>query len=295
MEHSIEPELLSPVPRKTRPREESLASGALLYRFGMVLLIGVGIGLFVFFCLQLVMGITAPANGVVRGFRAGADQPAPQGSSGPNLPAGSGGGTPSQRTSIMDYTFRVDGRDYQGSAQIPPAQIELMQQDTPIRVRYVPFFPDQMNRPALPNDLFWGSVGMVGLITLVAELLIGTLCWFTFALPNRQQELCRTGKAGIATVMRKEVWGAGANGYVVHYRFEPEPERPKPGASDEKSAKPGAEVLGEMRVPQAFYEEVDDGDKLTVLYSPSDPQSSVLYKPSMFAVVPATYADRRTG
>jgi len=45
-----------------------------------------------------------------------------------------------------------------------------------------------------------------------------------------------------------------------------------------------------MRVPREFWEDLEEGDRLTVLYSEHNPDINMLYLPGSYAVVPLTYA-----
>jgi len=68
-------------------------------------------------------------------------------------------------------------------------------------------------------------VGVLGLVTLLTNVVIGTLCWFTFLLPRTQRDLCRYGRTAVGTVIRNEALGSGTPTYIVHYRFEPRPDK----------------------------------------------------------------------
>jgi hypothetical protein len=296
MDQTIEPELLSPIPRRTYYRGRGIFLLVLMFQFAMVLLIGLGFAMFVYFCLQLTLGNSPPIDGHITAIKMPEDTSSADPETIKALTTNARNAV-IPRLPVLEYTFTVNGRDVEDSTTIMLAQIKLLPQSDAIRIRCLPFLIELGHRPILPNDTFWGWVGILGLITLVTNVVIGTLCWFAFVLPSRQRALCRAGHTAAGTVIRKEAWGMGGNTCIVHYRFELTNDRRRARAAptaerdeSKQSEPPGIEVIGHMRVPKSVWDTLDAGDKVTVLYSPNDPETNVLYQSAMVAVVPSTYA-----
>ena len=294
MDYTIEPELLSPIPRRTRHRNRGDLILTLVFQFSVLLLVGLGLAMFVYFCLQLTLGNSPTIEGRIVEIKTPettatetpeAEKPLATNARDAVVP----------RLPTLEYTFTVNNHQIDGSTTIMPQQIKLLPDSNAIRVRCLPYLVSLGYRPILPNDTFWGWVGILGLITLVAEVVIGTLSWFAFVLPARQRQLCRYGRPAPGTVIRKEMWGSGT--CVVHYRFEPHAGTLAPDAMDTaKNAeagsqeKPAAETLGHARVSKEFWEKTEAGDKVTVLYMPKDPDRNALYLPGMYCVDPGAFA-----
>jgi hypothetical protein len=296
LDHTIEPELLSPIPRRTYYRRRKMFLLVLLFQFGMILLLGLGFAMFVYFCLELTLGNSPPLHGRILAIKMPQDTPSADPEAIQSLTSNARNAV-IPRLPTLEYTFNVNGREIEDSTTIMPEQVKLLPESDAVRIRCLPYLIDLGHRPILPNDTFWGWIGILGIVTLLTNVVIGTLCWFAFVLPSRQRELCRSGYTAAATVIRKDVWGMGGNSCIVHYRFELDADRRRPGAApsgerdkSEESEQPCVEVIGQMRLPKSFWDHLDAGDKVTVLYSPKDPENNVLYQPGMYAVVPSTYA-----
>ena len=166
----------------------------------------------------------------------------------------------------------------------------LPESDT-VRIRCLPFLYELDHRPILPNDTFLGWVGILGFITLLSEIAIGTLCWFAFALPRRQRDIYRHGLASVGTVTRLEALGNTGSASTIYYRFEirDDPRNPPKVVQaghegDNNSRIVNPENLGEMRITREQANSIHVDDNVTVLYLPKDPDMNVIYKFGMYRV-----------
>lgn len=288
MEHTIEPELLGPLPRTTVHRDPRILTGNLAFRFLMVLLIGLGIGVFIYFCMNLTLITNPTAEGRITAVKL-PDAAAPEtGSPEDNIKAAAKNALPVKSPTI-EYTFTVSGRDYSGSMAMSQQQFSMIGQADKVKIRFLPLFTELMHRPILPNDTFLGWVGIVGIVTLMSEVAIGTLCWFAFVLPDRQRDLFRIGMPAEGIVTRTEYWGQGGTSCTIYYRFEikNDPNNPPKVIPGRRKGQRASKVvhkegLGEMRVTREEADSVNVDDKLTVLYLPDDPDKNVIYKFGMY-------------
>jgi hypothetical protein len=180
---------------------------------------------------------------------------------------------PGANDSRFDVTFTYDVGDRvrdTGYGRIDSGGVAppLVGQTLPIRTLVAGPF-----RRAELRDGAGGASGLV-CVGLFATVWCGSVAVFTavaWLAPVFDRRLVRDGNVAIGTVSEKRERKSGRNVYrEILYRFQ---------AHDD------AEQSGVSRVSPEVFERSSAGDRVTVIFRPSDPSRSTLYEASNYEVV----------
>ena len=256
--YAIEPELLTPPPRRIVARKEPTLS--LEIRLVLILV----------FLLPICLGGLALNRYILFKYRI----------------QNFGEQTTGQITQIEEpgsdeagkvyYTFRVGKEKYE-SLDAGSAHDFNLKLGGPITVNYFPENPELSELPLLSRSLPFAA--LVG-ITLGVNGLICMILYLCFIEPRIERGLYRCGEVaeGKVTAKTEKISPADNDGpaqshYTVEYAFTPDPLT---------SSEP---VLNSASVTAEEYKTVDIGDSLTILYSPRKPKRNRSYRLGGYKVV----------
>lgn len=192
------------------------------------------------------------------------------------------------RSFHIDYMYSYAGIPLSGSESVSYADYCNMYEGETVTIKILDKYPNLIPLLMVSTEERSAKLGGIYFYTVVIVAVALFFWWATFLFPARQKRIYAYGTPTIGQVIRKiqderprdrryERWNSTTNDYTdikeyiyyVVYRYRTER---------------GDQHEGSMLIPNDAWNDVETGDKVTVLYLPEKPSTSVLYKYGPFQV-----------
>jgi len=173
----------------------------------------------------------------------------------------------------LHYSYSLNGRTYKAIANVPISTYRKFHVGDRVPVKALPMVPHAGAQLQVEGEImswFWW------VFTLFWNAILGNLVWMGYVQPWQRRSLVAYGCAVPGRVVDKQTGEDGEGGHVfkLHYEYVPAL-APKEGGT----ALQTAPILRHITaVSEEQWNQVQRGDRLTVLHAPSRPQKSCLYR-----------------